>query len=202
MTTPALWTDEGEPHPAWTTPATEEDYATAAKHLLAAVEPEASDQRSKMIYRLLRTREYSRAELLLVMKELPFDPDASHNYGKGLNPADIERIVEENRQTRRRLTRPMDSETRDEFITEHGADPDAFHCCGFDKYDEPLWRYAPNPDTKREDIDPSPKEPRPELPEDTPGASRQESDTGEAPASFKDLVQTALDDSKDEDAPS
>jgi hypothetical protein len=184
LTTPALWTDEGKPHPAWSTPATEEDYAEAAKHLIAAVEPEASEQRSKMIYRLLKTREYSRAELLLVMQELPFDPDAAHNYGKGLNPADVERIITEHRKTRTRLQQPISSEQRDEMIAEHPEeiDPDAFHCCGFSAYDEPLWRYAP-------DADAEPKEPTPELPDHQPGAARQESDTGGSTVDFGKLIE-------------
>jgi len=176
---PSLWNDDGEPHPAWSTPATEDDVAEAAKYLITAVEPDASDQRAKTIFRLLKTQDYSRAELLLAMKKLPFDPEASHNYGRGFNPADVERIVEENRKTRARLQQPLSSEQRDEMIAEHPEEiaPDAFHCCGFNAYDEPQWRYAPNPDTKREDINPEPKTPNPDLGEGRPGAARDSSET-------------------------
>lgn len=172
QTLPRLWDESGEPHPAWSVEATDEEYRNAAIYLVAAVEPEASESRMKTIVRLLKTRDYSRAELLLAMKRLPFDPEASHNYGRGFNPADVERIIEESRKTRARLQQPLSSEQRDEMIAEHPGeiDPDAFHCCGFNEYDEPLWRYAPN-------VDSEPRQPTPDLGEARPGAGRTSSDT-------------------------
>lgn len=169
---PKLWDEDGTPHPAWSVEADEEEYEKAAAYLVAAVEPEASEGRMQTIARLLKTRDYTRAELLLAMKRLPFDPEASHNYGRGFNPADVERIVGEQRKTRARLQQPLSSEQRDEMIAEHPEeiDPDAFHCCGFNAYDEPQWRYAPNAEA-------DPKEPNPDLGESRPGASRESSDT-------------------------
>jgi len=183
---PDLWAEDGSPHPAWSVQAQEEEYEQAAAYLVAAVEPEASEGRMQTISRLLKTRDYSRAELLLAMKRLPFDPDASHNYGRGFNPADVERIVEEHRKTRARLQQPLSSEQRDEMIAEHPdeIDPDAFHCCGFNSYDEPQWRYAP-------DADAEPKEPNPDLGEARPGASRQSSDTGGDAKPLGDLLEEA-----------
>jgi len=180
---PDLWDDAGNPHPAWDTDATDEDYREAAAYLVAAIEPEASEGRMQTVMRLLQTRDYSRAELLLAMKKLPFDPDASHNYGRGFNPADVERIVEKNRKMRARLQQPLSSDQRDEMIAEHPEeiDPDAFHCCGFNEYDEPLWRYAPNAG--------DPKEPNPDLGESLPGRSRTESDTGGDTVDFEKLME-------------
>ena len=153
---------------------------------MAAVEPDASDSRMQTVARLLKTRDYTRAELMLAMKELPFDPEASHNYGKGFNPADVERIVSEHRKLRQKLSQPLSSEDRDELIAEHPEkiDPDAFHCCGFNSYDEPLWRYAP-------DVDTDPKKPKPDLGESLPGRTRDESDTGGDPASLGAIMDEA-----------
>lgn len=166
--------------------ATEEEYREAATYLVAAVEPEASESRMQTITRLLKTRDYTRAELLLAMKRLPFDPEASHNYGRGFNPADVERIVEEHRKIRARLQQPLSSQQRDEMIAEYPdqIDPDAFHCCGFNEYDEPLWRYAP-------DVDSEPQSPTPDLGEGRPGASRQESDTDGGPMQLGELMEEA-----------
>jgi len=183
---PELWDEAGNPHPAWQVEASEEEHEQAAAYLVAAVEPEASEGRMQTIARLLKTRDYSRAELLLAMKRLPFDPDASHNYGRGFNPADVERIIQDNRKTRARLQQPLSSEQRDEMIAAHPEeiDPDAFHCCGFNEYDEPLWRYAPEAEA-------DPKEPNPDLGQARPGASRQSSDTGRDAKPIGDILEEA-----------
>ena len=189
---PSLWDNRGNPHPAWSVEATGQEVEKAAAYLVAAVEPEASDSRMQTVTRLLKTRDYSRAELLLAMKRLPFDPDASHNYGRGFNPADVERIVEESRKTRARLQQPLSSEQRDEMIAEHPKeiDPDAFHCCGFNEYDEPLWRYAPN-------VDSEPKEPEPDLGESLPGRNREESST-QGPMALGEIVDKAQEEASEE----
>lgn len=168
---PDLWTEDGEPNPLWKVPATAEDYSQAATYFVAAVEPSAGAERMQMITRLLKTKEYSRAELLLAMKELPHDPEASHNYGNGFNAADVSRVVEENRRLRRALTHPVSTERKNELIVEHGdeIDDDAFHVCTYDKYDNPMWRYAPNTDG-------DPQEPTPETEDTLPGAHRERDD--------------------------
>jgi len=165
--------EDGSPHELWDVPAEPEDYDAAATVLISAVEPEASEQRVAFLARLLKTKEYSKAEIALVMKELPFDPEASHNYGRGFNPADIQRIVDEHRTLRARLDQRLSSSQRDDLIAEfpEEVDPDGFECAGFNEYDEPLWYYAP--DVDHEDA----PEPRPQLGDGTPGAARQESDT-------------------------
>mgnify|MGYP006433801329 CR=1 FL=1 len=166
-------------------PATEEDYVNAAGYLITAIEPEASEKRVTTITRLLKSRDYSRAELLLAMRRLPFDSEASHNYGRGFNPADVERIIDEHRTLRTKLQTPLSSEERDEIITEHSdkINPDAFHCCGFNSYDEPRWMYAPDAETE-------PKDPNPDLGESMPGRERDE-DNAKGMSSFEGLVSEA-----------
>jgi hypothetical protein len=185
---PEIWDENGAPHPAWSVEAGPEEYEQAAAYMVAAVEPSASEGRMQTVTRLLKTRDYSRAELLLAMKRLPFDSDASHNYGRGFNPADVDRIVEEHRTLRAKLSQPLSSDDRDELIAEHPEkiDPDAFHCCGFNSYDEPQWMYAP-------DAGAEPKEPNPDLGESLPGRNRQESDTGEEAAALGEIIKEAQD---------
>jgi len=181
---PPLTTDEGKPHPAWAVDAEPEDYKNAATFLISAVEPGASEERTAFLARLLSTREYSKAELALVMKELPFDPEASHNYNQGLNPADVERIISEHRTLRARLTQRITSEQRDDLIAEAPGeiDPDDFECAGFDEHDNPLWLYAPTADQE------SAPEPRPQLEETRPNRDPEEA---EGLTTFEEMVSGA-----------
>lgn len=172
---PDFWDSEGNEHPSWSIEATEEEVMEAAAFLITAVEPEASDQRVQMIARLLKMRDYTRAELLLVMRELPFDSDAAHNYGRGLNPADVERIIQANREIRAKATKLMSSQERDELIAKcpDRVDPDDFHLSTYNSYDEPLWAYNPG-------LDSNPRQPRPKLEESTPGKYRsRDEDSGD-----------------------
>jgi len=182
---PPVVAEDGDPHPAWSVPAGEDDYNDAAIFLLSAVEPEAEAPRAQFVAQILKTREYSRAELALVMRELPFDPDASHNYGGGLNPADIERVVSRHRELRVRLNQRMTAEERDDLIAAfpEQIDPEGFHVAGFTRHDEPLFRYVPNTEA-------DPQEPNPDLGSSMPGAARQRDEaTGET--TFGKLVSKA-----------
>jgi hypothetical protein len=130
---------------AWSTPAAPGDVAEAAAHFVAACEPAAGPDRIAGVARLLSTRSYTTAELLAAMRDLPFDPEASHNYGRGLNLADVERIVARYRQRRARLRQSITAATRDDLLAEcSDLDPEDFHCCGFDERNAELYRYAPN----------------------------------------------------------
>jgi len=175
---PPVVAEDGDPHPAWSVPAGEDDYNDAAIFLLSAVEPEAEAPRAQFVAQILKTREYSRAELALVMRELPFDPDASHNYGGGLNPADVQRIVDRHRELRARLTQKITSEQRDDLIAEfpEELDPDGFRIAGWTQSDDPLWRYAPGVQAGSSPA-PSPEEAREENgqlpPPDATGAASQ-----------------------------
>lgn len=128
----------------WKLPATASDIQAAAAHLIAAVEPEASSERVAVVTRLLAAYGYTRAELLLAMRELPRDPEASHNFGRGLNLADVERIVRGSRQMRARLLRPATMSAITALVEAHPElSLQDFRCCGFDERGERLYRYAP-----------------------------------------------------------
>lgn len=139
MTTPSVFDVE-----AWAEPATKHDLGQTAKFLLGTVEPDAAPGRAGLIANLLALRDYTRAELLLAMQRVPFDERASHIYGRGLNVADVERVVKEHRKLRTMLTRQLtDFQLRrlcDEFPTE--LHPDHFGICGYDADDRPLYVYA------------------------------------------------------------
>lgn len=146
----------------------------ATTHLLTLCEPDASDQRAVMLTRMLDSYDYSRAELMLAMREVPRDPEASHNYGGGFNLADVHRVIEKNRQMRARLKQALTRKARDELLTEYPEtlDGDDFKCCGFNEHDKPLYRYAPN-------VKSHAGPPRAELDvDDLPGADRTEGTTG------------------------
>jgi hypothetical protein len=120
---------------------------------LAVIEEDAPHTRERTFVRVLcsgvERYGYTRAELILAMQEVPFDREASHNYGRGLNPADVHRVIERRRRLHAALTRPVSSERRDEVIMAFPSevDPDAWHKCGFDDRNRPLWRYAPHAGT-------------------------------------------------------
>ena len=130
---------------AWRTPAGQGDYAAAASHLMSLCEPDASDQRQQVMTRLLASYDYTRAELLLAMREVPRDPEAGHNYGRGFSVADLHRIVADHRQARQQLDRPVTAPTRDELCAQFDElRPQDFPCCSYNKFNEPLFRYNPD----------------------------------------------------------
>lgn len=85
---------------AWRVPATPDDVADAASFLLASCESDTSDARTAAVTRLLAAYAYTRAELVLAMRELPRYAKASHRFGRGLNIADVAEIIDENRRLR------------------------------------------------------------------------------------------------------
>lgn len=128
----------------WAIPATKPELATAAEFLVSVVEPDASSERAALLGRLLAMRDYTRAELILAMQRVPFDGRASHNFGRGLNVADVERVIMEHRKLRAMLDRTLTAfqmrRLCDEFPTE--VHPDHFGICGYDHDDRPLYVYA------------------------------------------------------------
>lgn len=97
-----------------------------------------------MLTRLMGMRDYTRAELVLAVQRVPFDSRASHNFGRGLNVADVERVIMEHRKLRAMIDRVVTEfqmrKLCEEFATE--IEPDHFGVCGYDADDRPLWRYA------------------------------------------------------------
>jgi len=135
---------------AWKVPATREDCQAAATYLLTATEmglPEkrrASDEEKMVFMRLLAAYDYTRAELIYAMREVPRDPERFG--GRGVTIQDVERIVRQSRTMRARLDQQIDEEALGELLAEFPDDlnREDFHCSGFNKFDEPLYRYAPD----------------------------------------------------------
>lgn len=118
----------------------------AVAHLLTLCEPEASEARVQMITLLIASYDYTRAELLLAMREVPRDPEASHNYGRGFNLADVERVIRKSRQIRGRLQRPVTAQERDELLEEHpnALSREDFACCESGGPGERRYLYVPD----------------------------------------------------------
>jgi hypothetical protein len=131
-------------------PATQEDCQAAATHLLTATEMGLSQERrtsdeEKMAFmRLLAAYDYTRAELIYAMREVPRDPERFG--GRGVTIQDVERIVRQSRTMRARLDQQIDEEALGELLAEFPDDLDRedFQCSGFNKFDEPLYRHAPD----------------------------------------------------------
>ena len=171
----------GDVPTAWQQPATSKDLKVAAQHFLAVVEPEASGQRLTTMYRMLKTKDYSRAELLLAMHELPFQ----NNYGQGFRLDLVEKIIQENREDRAALARPVSSEERDRLIVRYPkcVDPDGFKCCGFYSDNRPKWIYVP-----AANADASGRPPTPTLEEKS--QPRRNHSSASSPRRLNDFIQT------------
>ena len=128
-------TDEG----AWLVPATAEDVQAAASHLITACEPEASQGRSTVLAKMLRTRDWTRAEYLLAMREVPFRND----YGKGFRLDVMADVIRESRELRALLTRKVTEAQMMDLCADPEVEPEHFACCGFDAHNHPLYIYAP-----------------------------------------------------------
>lgn len=153
----------------WEIPATAEDTAEAAAWMLSATEIGLSDaQRSSpqeraVFARLLRSYGYTRAELMLAMREVPRDPERFG--GRQATVQDVERVVVRHRRFRSMLSRGVTTREKEELC---GAladeiDTDGFRCCGFNERNEPLWRYAPN--TPKSSVQPTPVLEEPAAPD-------------------------------------
>lgn len=128
---------------AWLTKPSASDVGAVVSHVMTLVESDASDEKTSVVSRMLAKREYTRAELLLIAQELPFDPKASHNFGRGFNPADCERIVNEHREMRAWLQVQMDEEQLVKLCTRFPElSPDDFKCSGFNGRNERMYRYV------------------------------------------------------------
>lgn len=126
---------------AWEQPATPDDYKQAIATLVAAVEPDAKNapKRVQVLKRLMQRRGYSRAELLLVMEELPFRND----YGKGIRLDLVEEIVQQHRKDRKMLQRALTAEEMHALIERHPDDlhRENFQVTAHNSRNEKLYRY-------------------------------------------------------------
>ena len=120
--------------------------------VLATVEPGASDERVQMFARMIhhraRRNRWGEAELAWAALELPFDTVVNDKlrFNRPVMPADFERLVEEIRSLRCSLRFPMSARQRQKLIERYAGEIDSsrFHVCGFDRDNQPLYRYAPH----------------------------------------------------------
>lgn len=136
---------------AWAVPAEPDEVEDATAFMLTTLEPEAMKNPNRVgtLTRLMAMQDYTRAELLLAMRKVPMDSRASHNYGRGFNPADVHRVIAESRKLRqivgtgearpRKLTEFQMYKACDEH---EELNPQDFGTCGFDVDDRPFYVYC------------------------------------------------------------
>ena len=115
-------------------------------------EPDCSEPRQNAVMRAVMTRGYTRAELLLAMREVPFQ----NSYGQGLRLDVIERIIKQHRQDRAALQRKLTREKVVDLLERYpkALSSDDFHICGYVEgaKNRPLQRYAPGVGTPKEAV--------------------------------------------------
>ncbi len=176
---------------AWEEPATARDAAEAASYLIAATEmglPEkqrASDAERQTFVRMLTSYDYTRAELLLAMREVPRDPERFGGRAAGIQ--DVERVIRKSRTMRARLEQALTAQARDELCAAYPQEisAEAFRCCGFNQFNEPLYRYTP-------DVPSHAGPPRAELPDERPGAGRSREDEPGGTIALSDAITEEL----------
>lgn len=107
------------------------------------VDPGADERRAVLYAQMVGQRGYSRAELLHALRNVPFDSEASHRFGRGLNLADIERSVEKVRAVRSSLRRLLTPDEVAAAVRASGGTitHEHFGVGGYDERDRPLYRY-------------------------------------------------------------
>lgn len=147
---------------AWSEPATGEDAGAVVAVSLTRFEPlganpdeatkRAARNRAAMMTETLADAGFSRAELLHAMRRLPLDARASHNFGRGFNPADVARIVGECRADRLLLRGDVTEDERDGLLARNpDLDPKRFfltsrsRAVGYGRDPLPLYRYHAAP---------------------------------------------------------
>lgn len=126
---------------AWAAPASDEDVAQAVATVVALIEPDAAPERVGVLARFIGDQGYTAAEMRLIERE---GPKANH-YGKHVRIDVLNSIVEESRKMRAMLDRVLTGEDVSALCTAHPeVRPEDFACASFDRFNNPLWRYAPD----------------------------------------------------------
>lgn len=140
-------------------PATPKDIEEATTHLITACEmglrqeQRASAKEKQVFARLMAAYEYTQAELILAMREVPRDPERFG--GSSISVQDVERVVKKHRQMRARLKQQITARIMGDLLTEFPElDAKDFHVAGYDDHNNAMWRYVPN--VKREGPRPLP----------------------------------------------
>ena len=165
-----------EDRAAWLVPAEADEVEECAAFLVTAIQPSLADNpaRLRTLVGLIAMQDYTRAELLLAMKRLPF----VNSYGEGFRLSDLGTLIDDNRNARRIVADPADGKPR--MLTERqmfdacDKHPELFRredfgICDYDSMDRPFFRYA-------RAAGPHKHAPQPQLPEAT--APRREGVTG------------------------
>ena len=131
---------------AWQEPATGTQAARAVTVVHLVYDQPISDDRAAMFTRMIAKRGYTAAELAYAAQQMPFDEEVNDKvrYGRPIMPADFEQCIRKVRRTRSMLRRPISQSQVDELCDEwpETLTPDAFGCCGYDDYNNPLYRYV------------------------------------------------------------
>lgn len=125
---------------AWEAPATPEQIADAVSTVAALVEPDASPERIAVLTRFIGDEDYTAAEMRLIAR---MGPKANH-YGKHVRVDVLHEIVTEHRKVRAMLDRMVTGEEIAALCTAHPEiSPDDFAPGTFDRFNNRLYRYAP-----------------------------------------------------------
>lgn len=135
----------------WLQPATPDEatrLARLAHSVVYDTTPPAASARQ--LGEMLAAR-YSVGELRYAVRELAYDPELEdkRRYSRegqfALRPADFERVISERHQLIHQLGMKLSEQERDRLILKWPRElsQDDFACCGFDRFNQPVWIYAP-----------------------------------------------------------
>ena len=116
------------------------EIATAVSTITTLIEPDASEERVAVLARWIAEQDYSAAEIRMVEREAP----KANHYGKFIRIDVLHGIVERSRRLRSMLDRVLTGEEVSKLCSAHpDVTPLDFACASFDRFNNPLWRYAP-----------------------------------------------------------
>ena len=144
-TLPALPNPNESEH--WLVPAEPSEVEECVTWLVMQLEPDARDDKIAMLSAQFKTRDWTRAEWIEVVRELPFDTKAAHNYRPGVYPADAARIVERSRYLRALLGRTVSDKLMNELLDAYqGMKREHFKQRGFsqDGFQTPVYKFMPD----------------------------------------------------------
>jgi len=133
----------------------------AASIVVSLVYGDLKLDKVKEIAPFLQSR-YSSAELAWGVRELTYDTDLDdkRRYKGELSPADFERVLRKRAVLLKSLKMRLTEQERDKLIRIWPRDLEIadFHMCGFDRFNQPLYRFGPRkprviPPAKDEEVE-------------------------------------------------
>lgn len=79
--------------PMWHTPATRVEIVQALRYIYAVTGVKVDKSHLKAASHWYEDRGWSKAIWIYVCRNLPADKDSGHNYGRGISPSDVARVV-------------------------------------------------------------------------------------------------------------